>query len=451
MRRTLPLAVAAVLGALWLACGALAQPAAPGVAVLLSLDGAVGPASADHLKRGIAAAGRDGAAVVVLRIDTPGGLDSSMREIVRSITNAPLPVLAWVGPAGARAASAGTFLVYASHVAAMAPGTNLGAATPVALGGAPPGEGRAASAPQPSAAKATNDAVAYIRSLAELRGRNADWGERAVRDAASLAAPQALKAGVVDIVADSVPALLAQADGRRVRLASGEVDLRTAGLVVQTREADWRTRMLAVIAHPNLALILMAIGVYGLLFEAMSPGALVPGVVGAIALLLGLYALSTLPVSVAGLALLALGLGLMVAEAFTASFGILGLGGVVAFVLGAMLFVDTDAPEWQVSLPLVAGLALASAAAAFVVVQAALRTRRQAPAVGTQTMLGETARVLDWTGTEGHVFVHGERWHAVGDAALVPGEPARVLAVDGLTLRVGRGPSEPAGAGADPS
>lgn len=442
MRPALSFALLALLCSL-VAWAALAQPA-PAAAVLLRLDGAVGPAAADHLKRGIAAAHRESAAVVVLQIDTPGGLDTSMREIVRAITAAPLPVIAWVGPAGARAASAGTFIVYASHLAAMAPGTNLGAATPVALGGPSAETGRAASAPDASAAKAMNDAVAYLRSLAELRGRNADWGERAVRDAASLAAPQALAAGVVEIVADSVPALLAQADGRSVQLAAGTVTLRTAGLALRQHEADWRTRALAVISNPNLALILMAIGVYGLLFEAMSPGALVPGVVGAISLLLGLYALSTLPVTVAGLALLLLGLALMIAEAFAASFGVLGLGGVVAFVLGALLLVDTEVPgAVEVSLPLVAGLALASAAAALLVVRAALQARRQQPRSGTPAMLGETARVLDWAGGQGHVLLQGERWRAVAEAPLAPGDGVQVLGVDGLTLRVARAAPPP--------
>ncbi|MBK1714586.1 NfeD family protein [Rubrivivax gelatinosus] len=439
MRHALPPAFTAAVFALLLVFTALAGVAQPArTAVVLTLDGAVGPASADHLRRGLAAAQRDGATLVVLQIDTPGGLDSSMREIVRAITASPLPVLAWVGPAGARAASAGTFIVYASHLAAMAPGTNLGAATPVALAGPGPDVRRAASAPEPSAAKATNDAVAYLRSLAELRGRNADWAERAVRDAASLPAAAALKAGVVEIVADSVPALLAQADGRTVRLAAGELRLQSAGLAVERRDADWRTRALNVITNPNLALILMAIGVYGLLFEFMSPGAVLPGVVGAICLLLGLYALSTLPISSAGAALLVLGLTLMVAEAFAPSFGVLGLGGAVAFVFGATLLIDTDAPQWDVSLPLVAGLALASAAAAVVVVRAALKVRRLRPHSGAQAMLDATARVLDWAGADGHVLVHGERWHAVADATLTPGDTVRVRAVDGLTLRVAR-------------
>lgn len=448
---------AALAGALlWLAAllGA-AQPAqTTGVAVVLTIDGAIGPASADYVRRGLERAFEEGAAAIVLRIDTPGGLDTSMRHIIRAILASPIPVLSYVAPSGARAASAGTYILYASHVAAMAPGTNLGAATPVAIGGGggggAPGPGRKPGASQPagesasapgesrstSEAKAVNDAVAYIRSLADLRGRNADWAERAVRESVSLPAGEALEQDVVDLMAESVPELLEKAHGREVRLGSSKVTLQTAGLELRERAPDWRSRALGVITNPNLALILMMVGVYGLLFEFMNPGALVPGVVGAISLLLGLYALSALPLDYAGAALMLLGLGLLVAEAFAPSFGILGLGGVVAFVLGASLLIDTEAPGYALSLPLVAGIALSALAMTLLVVRLALRSRRHRVVSGTAGMIGEPALVLDWSGTAGHVHTAGERWSAIGPPGLAVGQTVVVRAVRGLTVEV---------------
>lgn len=337
--------VLVIAGAAFLPPGTQAQAGA-GVAVVLTLEGAIGPASADYVVRGIARAARDGAAAVVLRIDTPGGLDTSMREIVRAVVSSPIPVLGFVAPGGARAASAGTYILYACHVAAMAPGTNLGAATPVAIGGGLPfgggddrgggdrtsprekggdkagggerakgGEKAAREPDSAMAAKAINDAVAYIRSLAEMRGRNADWAERAVRDAASLSATDAQAQRVVDLIATSVDDLLAKADGRTVSIGSAQVQLKTRGLAQQAIEPDWRANLLSALTNPSLALILMTIGFYGLILEFMHPGALYPGTIGAICLLLGLYALSVLPVNYAGLGLVVLGLALMIAEA----------------------------------------------------------------------------------------------------------------------------------------
>ncbi len=451
-----PLATGLAGALLWLAAmlGA-AQPTASTAraAVVLSVDGVIGPASADYVKRGLARAHEQGAAAVVLRMDTPGGLDTSMREIIRAIIASPIPVLSYVSPSGARAASAGTYILYASHVAAMAPGTNLGAATPVQIGGGGGGSpmpGREPPASQPSGdaastpgagrsaseAKAVNDAVAYIRSLADLHGRNADWAERAVREAVSLPAREAVEQGVADLVAQSIPELLDKAHGREVRLGAGKLTLQTAGLELRRMEPDWRSRMLGVITNPNLALILMMIGVYGLLFEFMNPGALVPGVVGAISLLIGLYALSALPLTYAGAALMLLGLALLVAEAFAPSFGILGIGGAVAFVLGATLLIDTEAPGYALSLPLVAGLALCALVASVVVVRLALSSRRHPVVSGTVAMIGEPARVLDWSGGTGHVHTAGERWSASGPAGLEPGQTVRVRAVHGLSVEV---------------
>lgn len=453
---------------------AAALPAGTGAvaarqAWLIDLEGAIGPAAADHAARGLRLAHEAGAAVVVLRIDTPGGLDTSMRRIIRAVIASPVPVLSYVAPSGARAASAGTYILYASHLAAMAPGTNIGAATPVALSGgglpgaadprrerapAPPASGAASAAPlrgDVSEAKAVNDAVAYLRSLAEMRGRNADWAERAVRESISASADEALRSKVIDLVATDERDLLRQAHGRSVRLAAGNVTLDTAGLTLHTVETDWRSRVLGVIGNPNLAVILMMIGVYGLLFEFMNPGALFPGVIGAISLLVGLYALSALPLSYAGVALLVLGLGLMVAEAFAPSFGILGIGGLLAFVLGASVLVDTEAPGFTVSTPLIAGMALGGLAFGMLAARLALRARRQREVSGSAAMVGMTAQVLDWEGAAGHVIVTGERWHAEGPASLVPGQRVVVRAVQGLTVRVGlEGANDAALAATDP-
>ncbi len=456
-------------------------------AIVLSLDGIVGPATADYLIRGLAAAHAQNAAAVILRIDTPGGLDTSMRDIIRAILASPVPVIAYVSPNGARAASAGTYILYASHVAAMAPATNLGAATPVALGGGfpkpdekEPGSGDkpaetssdkspetspaksadkatdkatdsngdkssakqavdkppAAAPKNASESKAINDAVAYIRSLAALRGRNADWAEDAVRSAASLSAREAHAQQVIDLIADDIPDLLEQADGRTVRVGNSQTELQTKGLQVQHIEPDWRTRLLSVITNPNLALMLLMVGVYGLIFEFMNPGALYPGVVGAICLLVGLYALSALPLTYAGLALVLLGAALMVAEIFTPSIGILGIGGAISFVLGSLLLVDTESPAYEVSLPLVAGVAVASLGMTFLIARLALRSRRAPIVSGAEALIGQRIKVLSWNGEQGHVAASGERWRAVGPEGLAPGDTVVIAAVHGVTLHV---------------
>lgn len=407
---------------------------------VLELDGAIGPATTDYISRGLGKAAAAGAALVVIRMDTPGGLDTAMRGIIKDILASPVPVATYVAPGGARAASAGTYILYASHIAAMAPATNLGAATPVAIGigGAQPGKGDAEKpADDTLASKATSDAAAYIRSLAQLRGRNADFAERAVREAASLSADEALANRVIDLIAADLPALLQQLDGREVKLASGTVKLATANATVERDLPDWRNRILAALAHPQVALILMMIGIYGLFFEFSSPGAIVPGVVGAISLLIALYAFQLLPVNWAGVALLGIGTGLMLAEFFVPSFGILGIGGLVAFVVGGLFLMDAEAPGFGIPPGLVVGLGLVSLAAMAAVGTLARRSHSRPVVSGAERMAGRSATVVAAHADGGWwVEADGERWRARSAVPLGIGERIRIDRVDGLTLVV---------------
>lgn len=392
---------------------------------VVPLEGAIGPASADFARRGIERAARQGAELVVLRIDTPGGLDTSMREIIKAILASPVPVAAYVGPSGARAASAGTFILYAAHIAAMAPGTNLGAASPVSIGGGfGDKDDKKGGSADTMARKVTNDAVAYIRGLAELRKRNADWAEKAVREGASLPAQEALKLKVIEHVAADVPALLEA-------LGQGAAE-------VTTLQTDWRTRVLAVITNPTVAYLMILVGIYALIFEFMNPGLILPGVIGAISLLLALYALHLLPVSYAGLALIILGIAFMAAEAFLPSFGALGIGGLIAFVLGSIMLIDDDAalPEFDIPYPLIAGVAVASAGFLVFALGALAKTRRRPVVTGREQLVGAPGEALEDFAAEGWARVHSEQWRVRSPRPVRRGQRLRVTGMQGLILDV---------------
>jgi membrane-bound serine protease (ClpP class) len=456
------------LGAQETAPTAEARNGSPGTAILLTVAGAIGPATSDYLVRGIDRARDRGAELVVIEMDTPGGLDTSMREIIQAILDSPVPVATFVYPRGARAASAGTYILYASHVAAMAPATNLGAATPVSIGGAPSetpppaGEDEAAEtadtqepddestveepattpsdeAPEPGNAlerKAINDAVAYIRSLAEHHDRNADWAEQAVRSAESLSAVQALEQGVVDLIAEDLDGLLEQLDGRSVEIGGDTVTLATEDLIRERIDPDWRTRLLEVISNPTVAYMLMLLGIYGLIFEGYNPGAIVPGVVGAIALLLALFSFQILPVNFAGLALILLGVILMISEFLVPSFGALGMGGIAAFVFGSLILIDTDVPGFARPTALIATIATTAALGMLALVWVAMRARQQPVVSGVEEMTGAAAEALEDFATEGVVWAHGERWNAQTSTPIKKGQPLRITKVEGLVLHV---------------
>ena len=412
----------------------------------LTISDAIGPATDDYVERAIKMATLQQAELIVIRMDTPGGLDSAMRSIIKNITNSSVPVAVYVAPTGARAASAGTYILYASHIAAMAPGTNLGAATPVQIGGiSPPDLQKEKDKSEKSSSennkttmqkKIINDAVAYIRGLAQLRGRNQEWAEKAVREAASLPAGDALKKNVIDIVASSTTDLLKQIDGREVFVQGQKLRLKTAGLTVKEINPDWRSRLLSVITNPNIAYILMLLGIYGLILEFYNPGAIVPGTVGAICLLLALYSFQLLPINYAGMGLILLGIALMVGEAFEPSFGVLGIGGVIAFVIGSIILMDTDAPGFGIDISLIATFALTSVIMFVFVIGMVIKARRRPIVSGMEELLGSEALVIEDFAEKGRVNIHSENWSALCDTPLQKGQSVKVIAIDGLTLQV---------------
>ncbi|MEZ9999482.1 nodulation protein NfeD [Vibrio lentus] len=436
---------------------------------VIEVNGGIGPATSDYLTREIEQAHDEQAKLIILKMNTPGGLDSSMRDIIRSITTSPIPVATWVGPAGSRAASAGTYILLASHVASMAPGTNLGAATPVSLGG-----GKAPTNPlspqddtnkddntsaseqdatkqensdQVKAAtamekKVINDAAAYIVSLAKLHKRNEEWAEKAVREAASLDSENALTLNVIDFIASDLQQLVELSNGRFITINGVSQEVQLSDVAFVEREQDWRFSLLSVITNPNVAYILMLIGIYGLLLEFYNPGVGLPGVLGGICLLLAMYSLQMLPVSYAGLALILLGIALMVAEAFSPSFGIFGLGGVAAFTLGSIMLMDTEVPGYQIALPLIIGISLFSVAFIVITISMLVRVRNKPVTTGMEAVVGDTGKVVSGFPGAGRVLVEGEIWQAKCASELQVGQIIRVTKLTGLSLDVEALPDE---------
>ena len=429
-----------------LAVLSISAPAAAdegGKAYLIEVEGVIGPVIQELVTRGIREAEDNHAALVILQMDTPGGLDHSMREIIKTILDAHVPIVSWVAPQGSRAASAGTYILYASHVAAMAPATNLGAATPVQIGGLPklpsqpsqPGEAKpAGDGKTDMERKILNDAIAYIEGLARLRGRNEQWAEQAVREAASLSAEEALKANVIDLVAADLNDLLKQLDGRAINIKGHVVVLDTRGMVVERVTPDWRSELLAIITNPNVAFVLMLIGIYGLIFEFSSPGAILPGVTGVICLLLALYAFQVLPVNYAALALLAIGIAFMVAEIFITSGGVLGIGGVAAFTVGSIMLFD-DA-YLAVSIPIIGGTALVAAGFMLWILRRFATLRRAQVVSGEEYMIGHIGTVREAFDSRGRIDLDGENWIAETRVPLRAGQKVRVIAIDKLVLKV---------------
>ena len=434
---------------------------------VLEVEGVIGPASNDFIVRGIEKAEESGAALVILRMNTPGGLDTSMRDIIQKILASRVPVISYVAPPGSRAASAGTYIMYASHIAAMAPATNLGSATPVTMspGGIggdpePPGrdDGKEQDRSEESAdkespdktetedkppkldsameRKVVNDAVAYIKGLARLRKRDEKWAEDAVRSAVNLTAEDALQQNVIDFVAKDLDDLLEQLDGRTVELQSGEVTLNTKDLMLETVEPDWRTKLLAIITNPNVAYILMLLGVYGLFFELSNPGSIFPGVVGAICLLLALYSFQVLPVNYAGLALILLGVAFMVGELFMPSFGVLGIGGTIAFVVGSLILMETEVADFQLSMSVIVTVTLITVLFVFTLIAMAVRQRKKPVVSGREQMIGDVGEATsDFSGV-GNIHIHGELWSARSDQPVRKGQHVKVRELDGLILVV---------------
>ncbi len=432
---------------------------ADGTAVELDMRGAIGVATAEFIISGIEEAENRDATLIIIRMDTPGGLVNSMRDIVTAILGSDVPVATYVSPAGARADSAGTYILLASHIAAMAPTTHLGAATPVSLGGDDIGDNKdpdddsdadkdsdseseseeGEKEPASGSAmerKVMNDAIAYIRGLAEAHGRNADWAEKAVTEAATLTASEALEMNVIDLIAADNAELFRKIDGRELEVNNRTITLDTEALVIERIEQSWRIKFLSTIASPEIVLILIMVGIYGLWFEGSNPGAVVPGVVGVICLLLAAYALQVLPVNYAGLALIIVGIGLIVAEAFVPSFGALGLGGIAAFIFGAIMMFDSGIPGFGISITFVVSLAVVAGLLLLWLVSYLLKLHRRGAVSGRDSILGGTGSAMESFAGEGKVWLEGEAWAAVSKVPIEKDQEVVVTAIDGLTLEV---------------
>lgn len=442
----------AILLALTATAAPAPTPANSPMVARVSLNGPIGPAAAEYFDDASERAVADGAVAIVLQLNTPGGLSDSMRQIIAGMLASKVPVLAYVAPGGARAASAGTYILYAAQIAAMAPATHVGAATPVKLGGSTPmplqkpdagpaaasSSGKAAASEDAESNKVLNDSIAYIRSLAQLRGRDAAWAEQAVRGAATLTASEAAQKHVIDFVANDTADLLAKASGRRVQVDGETVTLQLADATVRDYAPGSRSRFLGIITNPTIAYLLLLAGIFGLGLEALHPGAMLPGIVGGIALLVGLYALQLLPVNYAGLALMALGIGLLVAEAVTPTVGVFGVGGLVSFVLGSIMLMNTGVPGYAVNLGVIGGIAVCAAGLLVLVVWLVFRARRSLQVTGDDAMRSDVAELLEPVGdnNETWVLVRGERWRARCATALPSGARVRVVGREGLLLRV---------------
>ena len=424
--------------------------------IVLTINGSIGPATSEYVLHGLGEAINVGAELAIIKMDTPGGLDTAMRDIIQGIISSSVPVVTFVSPSGSRAASAGTYILYASHIAAMSPATTLGAATPVEIGGMPeyPGSPKPSEEkpledknsdkeskdekhlPNSMQKKIVNDAAAYIRGLAQLRGRNMEWAEEAVRNASSLSAEEAIQLNVIDILANDITDLLDKLNNQTINILGHDRQLATESVSIQYIEPDWRNKLLSVITDPNILPILMTLGMLGLIYEMLNPGFVLPGVLGGICILLALYAAQVLPINYAGVALILLGILFMIGEAFAPSFGALGVGGVVAFIIGSIILIDTDFEGFGVSIPFISTFAIANALFFFAVLSLVLKSRRKPVVSGSEELIGSTGKITEANENYGRALVHSENWQAKSQTPIFVGQKIRVTGIEGLILIV---------------